>query len=274
MDGPKEVHDAFRVDHSGRGSHDQVVRGITVLKDACVPFGILCVIPLGTDPLLVHRHFIEIGCKRITYVLPHFTHDDIAPVRQLYGPTPCADFLIPVFDDWWFNGTLDIHIGDLWNIARVIMGGESHIETIGNIPPLYVFIEPDGELEGLDNLRACENGLARINLNVQSADFLDILKTDSMHRTAIFQGMRLPDGCQECPERETCAGGYLPHRYSRGRGFNNPSVWCEDLLKLFTHIRLRLGVSVAETRDRRLALERGFVKPAPETSDGDRCSSN
>ena len=256
MDGPQPVHDMFRVDHAGRGSHVQVERGIQILRDAHVPYGILCVITLGVDSLAVHRHFMELGCKQVTYVLPHFTYDTIEPIHQLYGPTPCADFLIPVFDEWWFNGTPDIHVGDLRNMARIVMGGSSQIETIGNVPPEYVFIESDGELEGLDNLRACKDGLSQIDLNVRDAEFRDILQANNMHGTAIFEGMPLSKTCRACPECDTCGGGYLPHRYSSVNGFDNPSVWCADLLKLFTHIRLRMGVTIEETRASRLALAR------------------
>jgi uncharacterized protein len=254
MDGPKQVHDFYRVDHSGRGSYEQVERAIKLLQKTDVAYGVLSVIPLGADPLTVHRHFLSLGCTRITYVLPHFTHDTIAPIHRRYGPTPCADFLIPVFDDWWFNSTAEIQIGDLRNMARVIMGGTSHIETVGNAPPLYVFIESDGDMEGLDNLRACKDGMAKINLNVRDNDFQEILQADTMHGKAIHEGMPLPQGCAACPERDTCAGGYLPHRYSSSRGFDNPSVWCADLLKIFTHIRLRLGVTVQDTHARRQAL--------------------
>lgn len=248
MDGPRPIHDVFRVDHSGRGSYDQVERGIRTLQDARIPYGILSVIALGADPLAVHRHFMEFGCKQVTYVLPHFTYDTIEPIHRIYGQTPCADFLIPIFDDWWFNGTPDIHIGDLRNLARIVMGGSSQIETVGNVPPQYVFIESDGELEGLDNLRACQDGISKINLNVQGAEFRDILRADNMHGMAIFEGLPLSKTCQACPECETCGGGYLPHRYSSVNGFDNPSVWCADLLKLFTHVRLRMGVTIDETR--------------------------
>jgi uncharacterized protein len=232
-----------------------VERGLKLLQAARVRYRILSVIPLGADPLAVHRHFLSLRCDHVTYLFPDFTHETIAPIRQRFGMTPCADFLIPIFDDWWFNGTLDIKIGDLWNMARVIMGGRSQIESLGNDPPAYAFVETDGDIEGLDCLRVCRNGMAKINLNVLSADFEDILHADGMHKTAIFEGMPLPHACRPCPERSTCAGGCLPHRYSSERGFDNPSVWCADLLKLFAHLRMRLEVSVEETNARRLQLE-------------------
>jgi len=254
MDGPREIHDAARVDHQKQGSYERVERGLRLLQEGSVPYGVGCVIPLGTDPLTVHHHFLGLGCTQITYLMPHFTHDTIAPIRERYGPTPCADFLIPIFDDWWFESTMEIQINDLKDVVRVIMGGRSHSEALGNYPPRYVFIEPDGEMEGLDNLRACCDGLSRIRLNVRNASFADLLHTETMHSLAIFEGMPVPQACRGCMEGETCRGGYLPHRYSSARGFDNPSVWCADLLKLFAHLRNRMGVTIEETHERQRML--------------------
>lgn len=254
MDGPQERHDTFRVDHKGRGSYEKVARGLGILREANIPFALLSVIPLGSDPLFIHQHFLSLGCSSISYILPDFSHDTIAPVLQMYGPTPCADFLIPIFDEWWFNGTLDVRITNFWNMARLILGGESGIDSLGNRPLRFVFIETDGEIEGLDVLRVCKEGITATGLNVQNNDFSDIMRTSALHSHTIFKNLPLPDDCLACPERYTCGGGYLPHRYSSGRGFNNASIWCADLLKLFTHIRQRMEVSVEETQRRQQAL--------------------
>ena len=32
----------------------------------------------------------------------------------------------------------------------------------------------------------------------------------------------------------------MPHRYSRPNGFNNPSVYCDDIYRLIVHIRERV----------------------------------
>ena len=53
----------------------------------------------------------------------------------------------------------------------------------------------------------------------------------------VYQGMPLAPICQKCHEQDVCGGGYLPHRYARATGFNNPSVWCADILKLLAYIR-------------------------------------
>ncbi len=254
MDGPKEIHDRVRVDHRQQGSYDRVEQGLKLLQEAEIPYGIGCVIPLGADPLKVHHHFLELGCKQITYLMPHYTHDTITSVRERFGPTPCADFLIPIFDDWWLESTMEIQINDLKDIARVILGGKSSSEAIGNDPPRYVFIEADGEMEGLDNLRACGESFSQIKLNVFQSDFSSLLRTPTMHSQAIFQGMPLSQACRQCTESETCRGGHLAHRYSKASAFDNPSVWCADLLKLFAHLRNRLGVSIDQTLENRRLL--------------------
>ena len=260
VDGPKAIHDRVRPDRQGRGSYDAVARGVAALGDAGVPFAILSVIPLGTDPVSVHRHLLSLGADSLSYLLPDFTHDTIAPVRARHGPTPCADFLIPVFDDWWFHGTLEVRIADFWNIGRTILGGRSETEAIGNQPAGYAVVEADGDIEGVDVLRVCENGMAATGLNVRDASFHEIASVSALHRQAMFEGMPLPRECRACPEAETCAGGYLPHRWSRRNGFDNPSVWCADLLKLFEHIRRRLDVPLEETHRRREELR----APRPE----------
>jgi uncharacterized protein len=268
MDGPQPLHDLFRKDHRGHGSYKAVERGLVLLADKGVPFGILAVIQLGADPIGIHRHFLSLQCDSICYLMPDFTHDTITDIRQRYGSKPCADFLIPVFDDWWFNGTIDTRIKPFWQIAKTILGGDSETDLLGNDPLGYAVIETDGEIEGLDVLRICEEGMPRTGLNVRHADFCDIAWANALNHRAIFEGTLVPQGCRSCPERETCGGGHLPHRYSRARGFDNPSVWCADLLALFTHIRARMGISNGETGQRWRALRSGVPfqsKMRPDT---------
>ena len=121
-------------------------------------------------------------------------------------------------------------------------------------PLRFVFIETDGEIEILDVLRTSSSGITDTGLNVLRNDFQQLADVSRFHSDVVFKGVPIPTGCGSCIEKSTCSGGYLPHRYSRDRGFDNPSVWCADLLKLFAHVRERLGVTVEETQLRRDAL--------------------
>ena len=226
-----------------------------------MPFAILSVVAPGADPLRIHRHFVSLEPESIAYMLPAHTHETIGAVRAKYGPTPGADFLIPVFDDWWFHATTEVSIREFWNLGRVIMGGTSKLDGFGNPPLRYVAVETDGSIQGIDQLRICGDGLTGTALSVHHNGFGEIARANPLH-ASILGGVPLPTGCRACPEADTCAGGYLPHRYSKARQFDNPSVWCADLLALFKHVRMRMGVDHQGTRERRAALD--AVRPAVE----------
>ena len=44
IDGPRELHDAFRVDKGGRGTFDSVIRGWRLLQKHGVDVNILCTV--------------------------------------------------------------------------------------------------------------------------------------------------------------------------------------------------------------------------------------
>ena len=63
----------------------------------------------------------------------------------------------------------------------------------------------------------------------------------------------LPDGCADCSWRRMCGGGDLENRYSRERGFNNPSVYCatyQTLYRGICELLVRNGYPVAEVSRR------------------------
>jgi uncharacterized protein len=235
-----------------------------------VPLTVLAVIQPGVDGLVVHRSLRALGLNCINYLLPDFTHDTIGSMFQRYGPTPCADFLLPILEYWWDNESVDVRIGLFWYISQLILGGGSQIDIFGNQPLKFVFIESDGSIEGLDVLRVCGEGLASTGLHVLQNDFDELTKVENLQRAVIFDGLRLPAACRACPEQSTCAGGYLPHRYSAMRGFNNASIWCADILKLFGRLRYMLGVSVEETVLRRTVLESLNLKQTSERMSSER----
>lgn len=254
LDGSAASHDRNRVDHKGRGSHAAVCRGIAALHAARMPVHLLTVIDLDSDPLDTHRHLLGHRPQSIDYLFPDQTHMTIADLRATLGPTPCADFLTPIFD-WWLDRPGEVDISPLKAIAEAVLGGVPAVDFIGNRPFGYLFVETDGSIEGLDVLRVCAAGAAGTGLTVFDHDFIDLQAEGSFHARAIFDGFPLPAACTGCVEAQGCAGGYLPHRFD-GQGYDNRSAWCADLLALFGHVRDRFGIAPDQTLTRRAALAR------------------
>ena len=70
VDGPAELHDAYRVDKRGRPTFDQVMRGLEVLKRHGVEFNTLTVVNRknSQDPLAVYRFLKDIGSGFIRFI--------------------------------------------------------------------------------------------------------------------------------------------------------------------------------------------------------------
>ena len=82
----------------------------------------------GADPLAIHRHFLALGPESISYLLPSDTHDTVAQIKEQFGPTPCADFLIPIFDEWFENREGSVAIREFRNLCRLVLGGITSLD--------------------------------------------------------------------------------------------------------------------------------------------------
>ena len=75
---------------------------------------------------------------------------------------------------------------------------------------------------------------------------MDAYQTD-LARTFYLRGERLCDTCSRCEIRSLCGAGNLPNRYSSQNQFDNPSVFCEDLIKLITHVQRTVHAALPAT---------------------------
>ena len=96
-------------------------------------------------------------------------------------------------------------------------------------------IETNGDIEALDALKSTYNGASRLGYSIFNTDF-EAAASHVMIRSRQMGADSLSQKCKECPVLNLCGGGYLPHRYSTERGFDNPSIYSADLEKLIRHI--------------------------------------
>lgn len=237
LDGPPQINDAFRIDHKGEGSYKNTVEGLRKLTDAGLDPGVLCVINPAHSGIDVYRHFRSIGIKRMNFLFPDVSHDYKPLIYGGLGPTPVADYLIPIFDEWFREDDPDIQIRVFVEAIRVLHGATPRTDTLGIATQDYLVIDTDGSILANDALKVCYDGAPESGLNVLRHGFDQLNEGNPLLFQLVNEGMPLCEQCQACPERNTCGGGAVPHRYSRANGFMNPSVWCEDMLKFLDHVR-------------------------------------
>jgi uncharacterized protein len=98
-----------------------------------------------------------------------------------------------------------------------------------------VVIDCDGSIEPVDSLRCCGDGFTQLGLNICN-DPIERAFQHPTFRLALAGQEGLSATCRKCELRDICGGGYLPSRFRRSNGFNNPSIYCADITKLILHV--------------------------------------
>ena len=236
LDGPAEVNDAQRVDRQGRGSFDRVMAGWRIAVEQGINPGLLMVIDPASDPQKVYRLIQEMNPSTADFLFPDATHDkpSVAPGSNK-SSTPYADWLLEVFSLWKRDGERAPRIRMFLQLMRSMLGGNYGYDVLGQGDVEVLVIESDGEIQPLDGLRFCEDGIANTPFNVFD-NALDDAYGHELISLYHDSHSRLCKTCGHCRVKAVCGGGFLAHRYARASGFDNPSVYCHDLYKLIDHL--------------------------------------
>ena len=242
LDGGAAATDRHRHYPSGRGSYRAVARALALLSEP--PYreiygGLLCTVSLENDPVETYEALLGFHPPLIDFLLPHGTWSAPPPGRLPDSSTPYADWLWRVFQRWTTppgQPARETSIRLFEGIVALLLGEPSTTEVIGLAPADVIVIDTDGAVKQVDALYASYDGAADTGLTIVENALDEALENPT---TVARQMGRLALGpmCQECRIRDVCGGGYYPHRYRAGEGFQNPSVFCPDLLALITAIR-------------------------------------
>ncbi|GAA4458915.1 FxsB family cyclophane-forming radical SAM/SPASM peptide maturase [Phytohabitans houttuyneae] len=246
LDGDREANDRHRMFRHGGGSYSRVREALELLRQERfrhIYGGILCTVDTANDPLAVYRHLLSFAPPRIDFLLPHGNWTTPPPRREPGGSgTPYADWLIPVFDEWYAGeGSSDVRLFS--SIIALLVGGTSATEAVGLRRSPLLVIETDGSVEQADSLKTTAAGMAATGCDVATHSFDEALAHPGI--TAQYRGLAgLAAPCQSCEIVSVCGGGLYAHRYSAGNGFDNPTVYCPDQLRLIQHIRRRVATDL------------------------------
>ncbi|ADP84999.1 FxsB family cyclophane-forming radical SAM/SPASM peptide maturase [Pseudofrankia inefficax] len=247
LDGPAAAHDRHRVTGAGRASHARVAAALerlTAPPHRELFAGLLCVVDLVNEPVSVYEELLRYSPPQIDFLLPHGTWAAPPPGRLPDDPaTPYADWLIAVFDRW-YRAARRPNVRLFSEIIHLLFGGHSATEAVGLTPVSVLVVESDGTLEQADALKVAYDGAAVTGLSVMTGPLdLALRHPAILARQAGIEGIAAE--CRACEVRDVCGGGFYPHRYRADTGFDNPSVYCLDLLTLIRHIRDSIAGEVA-----------------------------
>lgn len=250
VDGDETTHDRHRRTFRGTGSYAAVVRALCLLDtDDFRPLfsGVLSVVDLSADPVRVYESLLEFAPPQMDFLLPH-ANWSAPPPRSVATPDRgYGEWLAAVFDRWYGAPRQETQIRLFAEVIHLLLGGASATEQVGLSPAAMIVVNTDGSLEQVDVLRTAYAGAAQTELSVFDHELDDALR----HPAIVARQLgiaALADSCQRCAIRRVCGGGHYAHRYRRGSGFRNPSVYCRDLQYLIRHINGRLRHDIAALR--------------------------
>jgi uncharacterized protein len=203
LDGPEELHDAFRTSADGRGTHSRVEKAYALLKERGVFVNLLCVLHArnAARPDSIYDYFRGIGATHLQF-LP-LVDGKGEPGFPAASAETIGEFLCRVFDRWIDGGAGRMVIQNFDEALRPLYGVPHalcvHRETCGDVAVL----ERDG------GFYACDHYVDAAHLigNLRERSIGDMADDPRMIAFGIAKRETLPRACRECSLLSSCNGG-------------------------------------------------------------------
>ncbi|MBX7135854.1 MAG: radical SAM protein [Fimbriimonadaceae bacterium] len=244
LDGTKAVNDRFRIGKSGEGTHDDVVRGIRLLREHrhsdALFSGILTVINPLSSPVETYRYLKSLGSPSIDFLYRDGNHTAMPFGKSSFESTEYAEWLIEVLDEYLADPQPP-RIRFLDDLIKLCLGGHGLKEGSGQECFGIAIIDTDGTINKNDTLKSTSPGADRFSerWSVHSHSLRDVFASEEFSAYAQIQRPS-SSVCRDCPDLAVCGGGMPLHRWREGTGLDNPSVYCSDQRRLIQAIRQRL----------------------------------
>ncbi len=238
MDGPRELHDAYRVNKGQKPTHKQVMHAFKLLKQHGVQCDTLCVVHNQNVryPTAVYRFFKEIGVQHLQF-LPFVERSQDAEggvTAHSVPPEAYGSFLCTVFDEWVRHdvGRVTVQIFD--EAARPALSLDHSLcifrETCGDIP----VVEHNGDFYSCDHFVDREYYVGNIN----ETPLVEMLESPMQREFGQKKWDALPRYCRECEVLSVCNGGCPKNRFTRTpNGEEGLNYLCAGYKHFFNHCR-------------------------------------
>jgi uncharacterized protein len=250
LDGPREVHDAYRVDKGGGPTFDRVMRAARLMQEHGVEFNILCTVHAANagSPEEVYRFFTgELGAQWIQFIpIVERINADGTTLKQegdtvtdrSVSPEAWGGFLTGVFDEWVRHDVGRVYINYFEATLASWAGAPAAMcifdETCGSA----LALEHNGDLYSCDHF-------------VEPAYLLGNITDTPMKELAASQQQRLfgedkrdalPQYCLDCEVLFACRGECPKNRFTTTPdGEEGLNYLCEGYKAFFYHVDKPMG---------------------------------
>lgn len=265
VDGPRELHNTYRVDRRGQGTFDLVMRGWAALRRHKVDFNILCTVNAANQAhgRTVYRFFRdELGAQWVQFIpiverasaetvalanagwsqqagrerLLYTQTGDLVTERTV-GRAEYGRFLVDVFEEWVRHDVGRVYV-QLFDVTLEAYFGRHllciHAPTCGYGPAL----EHNGDLYSCDHFVEPRYKLG----NIHETHMLELLTLPAQREFGQAKAATLTGQCRRCAVKGLCNGGCPKDRFLPScDGEPGQNYLCPGLELFFTHTQPALS---------------------------------
>ena len=238
LDGPREMHDRYRLTRDGEPTHERAMRGYRLLQRHRVPIDMLCVVNAHNVryPLQVYRFFKMIDAQHITFLpMVEMQPDASGGVDPLSVPAEAwGAFLCTIFDEWRDHDIGRVRVQIFEEAARTAFDQEHSLcifrPTCGDIP----VVEHNGDFYSCDHYVDVEHRLG----NIMETPLVELLESPVQRAFGRAKLEALPGYCKRCEVRAMCNGGCPKNRFlETPDGEQGLNYLCAGYRRFFNHCR-------------------------------------
>jgi len=278
IDGPRELHDAYRVDRKGQPTFDQVMRGAALLKKHEVPFNTVTVVNRlnARHPVAVYRFLREeLGSTYIQFIpcvepkdfhtvapqhwpvesMPRLGssaarpgHADSIVTDWSVDPHDWGDFLCRTFDEWLRKDVGQVLVNLFETAVAQTLGMPAQICISGEFCGKALAVEHDGTAYSCDHYVYPEYALG----NIEQVHLGRMAFSPQQQRFGFAKRDTLPAYCRQCRHLNLCWGECPKNRLLRtSDGEPGLNYLCSGLQRFYDHAQPALREIAAQLRGRR-----------------------
>ena len=261
IDGPRELHNTYRMDKGGQPTFDKVMRAAALMKQHQVEFNTLtCVNAANASHGLEVYRFLrdELGSRYMQFI-PIVERDNETGYqegvqltsRSVTGPQ-YGRFLIDIFDEWVRQDVGQVFV-QTFDVALAVW--------VGQRPGLCIFEETCGQglaMEFNGDLYSCDHFVEPRHYlgNVSELPLADLVSDPRQIAFGLHKRDGLPEYCRTCEVRFICNGGCPKDRILKTpQGEPGLNYLCAGYRAFFNYIGQPMKIMAALLRSQRAPAE-------------------
>lgn len=276
LDGPKSVHDIYRVDREGRGSHSRVVKALEKMQRHGVEVNILATVNRAnsTQPIEVYRFFKERGVRYIQFIpivervadqdamalglslavppSPAIEKSSAEVTKWSVEPEQYGEFLVAIFKEWLQN-----------DVGRIfVMNFEWTLAALAGVGPGVCYLAPrcGGNLilEHNGDIYSCDHFMYPAHLlgNILDGRLRQIALSDEQLIFGAKKETALSAHCRRCEALVACRGGCPKHRFATAPdGLWGLNYLCAGYLKFYRNAAPTMKQMINRSRMKAFSLD-------------------